>query len=711
MGASQIEAVSGLIGRLLPAYTHFFRLELIPLEDGRDVFEVDQDGERIVLRGSNGVSLASALHHYLKYTCHCHISWSGVQLRLPERLPPVESHHRATTSYQHRYMYNFCTFSYSMTWWDWERWEREIDWMALHGITMPLALTGNEAIWMAVGRRLGWKEEELLDFLPGPSYLAWHAMGNVNGIGGPIPLSWIEKQRELQQKIVEREREFGMTPVLPGFYGHVPGSLQESCPQAQITRLKEWFGLPGVCFLNPGDPLFADISRAFYEEQASVYGRSGYYAMDLFHEGNAPRTTEGYMLHTAKQVLAHLLASNRDAVWVMQSWSMHLAVVRELPPERVLMLDLFAESRPRWVKTEAFYGKPWIWCLLHNFGGRQGMFGDLEAIVQGPAAAQRNAAKGNMAGIGFAPEAIEENPVVYDLLSEQIWSVAPMDMESWLDLYTERRYGPASDAAKAAWRLLKASVYSGTNPNGAVESVINARPSLTVTKVCNGSVIPSYDVKLVLLAWEKLLESAPGIQCHANFTYDLIDVGREMLAVAARPLYQRMVEAYHRRDAEEFARTSDAFEAVILDLDELTGTHAAFMTGPYIAAAERWGDNEEETRLYRWNARTLISTWWPAPLAFEDYAAKQWSGILKSYYLGRWKQFHRRLAAHLDTLESDTPEVFDSVEFERSIRAWEIEWMNGSDRFDAEPSGDPVGVSRKMFEKYKAVIEAVMSPM
>lgn len=37
---------------------------------------------------------------------------------------------------------NVCTFGYSYAHWDWKRWEREIDWMALNGINMPLAFVG-----------------------------------------------------------------------------------------------------------------------------------------------------------------------------------------------------------------------------------------------------------------------------------------------------------------------------------------------------------------------------------------------------------------------------------------------------------------------------------------------------------------------------------------------------------------------------------------
>lgn len=41
-------------------------------------------------------------------------------------------------------------FTDSYVWWDWERWEKEIDWMALQGVNLPLAFTGQETIWQRV---------------------------------------------------------------------------------------------------------------------------------------------------------------------------------------------------------------------------------------------------------------------------------------------------------------------------------------------------------------------------------------------------------------------------------------------------------------------------------------------------------------------------------------------------------------------------------
>ena len=49
----------------------------------------------------------------------------------------------------------------------------------------------------------------------------------------------------------------------------------------------------------------------------------------------------------------------------------------------MIVLDLYAEIQPIWMKTNSFYGQPFIWCMLHNFGGNIGMHGTLETIATG----------------------------------------------------------------------------------------------------------------------------------------------------------------------------------------------------------------------------------------------------------------------------------------------------------------------------------------
>ena len=81
-----------------------------------------------------------------------------------------------------------------MAFWDWSRWEAEIDWMALHGVNLPLALAGQEFIWTKVYQELGIDFAELADFFTGPAFLAWGRMGNIQGYAGPLPWSYIQGQ-------------------------------------------------------------------------------------------------------------------------------------------------------------------------------------------------------------------------------------------------------------------------------------------------------------------------------------------------------------------------------------------------------------------------------------------------------------------------------------------------------------------------------------
>src|SRR5205814_3493552 len=114
-------AARELIARLLPKQADQFIVEVIPAENGFALFEIESRDGRIVLRGNNGVAVASALNWYLKYYGHCQVSWGGDNLDLPDPLPVVPEKVRHVTPYAHRVYLNYCTFSYTAAWWDWPR--------------------------------------------------------------------------------------------------------------------------------------------------------------------------------------------------------------------------------------------------------------------------------------------------------------------------------------------------------------------------------------------------------------------------------------------------------------------------------------------------------------------------------------------------------------------------------------------------------------
>lgn len=181
-----VAASYALIKRVVPQRSPAFVIEPLAA-NGKDAFEIESKHNKIILRGNNGVSVASALYYYLTEYCHCQVTWNGVNLNLPKALPLVTHKIHKATPYDYRYYLNYCTFNYSMSWWDWGRWQKEIDWMALHGINMPLALTGQEYTWYKVYKDMGFSDEDLKSFFCGPAYFSWFWMGNLDGWAGRCP--------------------------------------------------------------------------------------------------------------------------------------------------------------------------------------------------------------------------------------------------------------------------------------------------------------------------------------------------------------------------------------------------------------------------------------------------------------------------------------------------------------------------------------------
>src|SRR3954470_7361469 len=69
------KAITDLVKRVLKEHAVHFETSFIPQEKGKDVFELESKNGMILLKGSNGLSIASALNYYLQNYAHCDISW------------------------------------------------------------------------------------------------------------------------------------------------------------------------------------------------------------------------------------------------------------------------------------------------------------------------------------------------------------------------------------------------------------------------------------------------------------------------------------------------------------------------------------------------------------------------------------------------------------------------------------------------------------
>ncbi len=717
--ASQKKAAEALLKRVVPTHADQFLVEIIAKENGKDVFEIESITNRIVLRGSNAVSVASALNWYLKYDAHCQLSWNGDNLRLPRELPVVKEKVRKHTPYDHRAYLNYCTFNYTMTWWDWARWEREIDWMAMHGINLPLAITGQEAVWQNTLRQYGMSDDEIRGFLVGPAYAAWQWMTNIESVFGPLPQSWIDRSVTLGQKILERERSLGMTPILQGFTGYVPLKLIEKQPQAGIVKKSVWFFVgPGTAQLDPTDPLFVKMTKTFLEEQTKLFGTDHLYAADPFHEGEPPRKDTAYLAAVGKQIFEATTAVDPKAVIAMQTWSMRKPIVEAIPADRLLMLDL---NSAKWKNSSAFWGRPWVAGIIHNFGGNSAMGGDLDAVLaRFPNLLQQKGQTRALTGIGMFPEASEHNPVIYEAASEMAWHRQQPDTKQWLSDYLTARYGSRDAHVSACWDTLLHTVYGKHGVETFRESAICARPALTVNGASPNGALNSeknYPFHSLWPALGLMQQASAAIQNTETYRYDLVDLMRQSMADLAIPLQRRMAMAYTQGDKAELELESRRFLDLMDDFDELLGTRKDFLLGKWIADARAIGVTEAEKDLYEKNARSLVTIWGPYhPQAIQyDYSARQWNGMVSTFYKPRWEMFIVFLKKELEKTagtrykEENINHRFkrpanEANDFYKMVARWEADW---GDKHDAtlltQPRGDEIAVVNRLFKKWNAV--------
>ncbi|HLK14579.1 MAG TPA: alpha-N-acetylglucosaminidase TIM-barrel domain-containing protein [Fimbriimonadaceae bacterium] len=688
--ADQASAAAGVLHRLLGRRADAFHFSLIAKQQGLDEFRVSASGGTIQVEGSSGAALTRGAYTYLKEACHCLVTWDGDQLALPAKLPDFP----ATTVVcpnVFRHYFNVCTFGYSTPFWDWRRWEREIDWMALHGINMPLAMTGQERVWENVLMKYGVSDLHCLDFFTGPAFLPWHWMGNLDGHGGPMPQDYVDRSADLQKRILGRERELGMTPVIPGFSGFVPKEFGEIYPRAKVLTASGWAGFPPTYQLDARDPMFAAIQKRFVEAYTKQYGSDHLYLCDLYNEMkptvNPTRKLQD-LSETSNAIYASLHAADSQAVWVMQGWLFHndpgfwkepetAAFLGGVPDDRMVLLDLAGDQAEIWRQSAAFRRKRYIWNLLHGFGGATPLFGDLELVAQRPIAAVTDSRRGGFAGMGLTMEGINENAAVYELMCDTMWRDTPVDPVAWMRAYLASRYGTTEAVAAPTADGIRTSFYT-KNEGGDGTPHYQSRPG---AKVVPGPSTRKAEFRALV---EQMLALPEEVHKQPLFRRDLIDVAKRYSAEVIDDRILESIAAAKKHEPEE-AAIQKRFDDLMLDLDALLDTAPQYRLSNWISDARHAAGNGEVME----NGARLQVTVWGGKELF-DYAAKEWSGLVGDFYRVRWDRF-------FDALGHD---LFNEDGFRSASAEWELQWCNRTS-LPRIPKVDPIEQVRKILAETK----------
>ncbi len=707
----QDRPIDGLAHRILgdrdTSFVFVYRL------DTTDYFQIEPvvsksyseaETGKIKITGNNDNSLATGLNYYLKHIAGVHVSWLACEpVTLPLHFWLPAGTIRKEALVKDRFFLNYCTYGYTMPWWEWPQWERFIDWMALNGINMPLAITGQEAVWYDVWKEFGMTDEEIRSYFSGPAHLPWHRMANLDSFGGPLPMSWINGQRELQQQIVAREREFNMTPVLPAFAGHVPKRFSEIHPEADIQQLSAWCGFDPTYFLNSTDPLFPIIQKSFMEKEIELFGTDHIYGVDPFNEMDPPSWDPNYLAKVSENIYASLQQTDPAARWLQMTWVFYYkrkswtperlrAYLTAVPQDRLVLLDYFCEKTEVWRTTDGFYGQPFIWCYLGNFGGNTMLVGNINELEKKLSAAMEEAGS-NMTGIGSTLESFDVSPQIYEYLFDRVWN-PQSNVHQWVDDWCVARMGSGLHQDK--WRLLIDSVYKDWSFYGLGTQLV-ARPSLEGHGTYYTKPYYSYSndtlksiCKAFVRQYSYIQSDMANTLWRNGYEYDLVNFFSQWMGNHFMDIRNEFTDAYKNRDIKEMKRQVKIANQLFDDVDALLNTHLAFMLGPWIEAARNWGSNSEEKDYYEQQARTLLTVW-GGPI-LNDYANRMWGGLVKDYYAKRWNIFFEAVIKAVKQGKE-----FDEKAFGDELSKFEYAWTESHTKYPVKRQP----VKQKWFPWYK----------
>jgi alpha-N-acetylglucosaminidase len=693
-----VKPEQNVLGRLLGARARQFELSAMQAEGGHERFRISNANGRIKVEGTTPSSLLFGVNWYLKYIARVEISTNGMRLGSSRTWPLPAAAIERETPYAHRYALNQNIDGYTAPYWSWARWQHEIDILALSGINAMIVERGMDAVLYKTFRDAGYSDAEIRGWITQPAHQNWQLMGNLCCFAGPVSAALMQRRVVSARQIIARLRELGITPVLPGFYGIVPADFQRKFPRAHVIAQGEWAGFVRPAWLDPRDPMFANLAATFYRHQHELFGDSSVYDMEVFQEGGDSGDVP--VPEAARDVQNALAAAHPDASWMMLAWqgNPRQDLLSGVDRRHLLIIDIDHDRVPRDDRLTDFRGAPYLFGGIWEFGGRTTLGANVQNIAK---RLQRlGSTNSNMAGTAVFTEGMDTNPFAFDLFTEMAWRNEPFDTVEWTAAYVQRRYGAADPHALAAWNVLLNTAYGirvdevefNSERDAAQESLFDAQPSLTVNRASHWSPeAMRYDAEEFKRVLPEMLQVAPELRTSETYEYDLVDIARQTLANESRLLLPRIKAAVDAKERSQFRTLSQRWLHLMDLQDQLLGSSRFFLVGTWLKFVPPWASTPEEAARLNYDARSILTTWGDRNASegaeLHDYGNKDWAGLTHDYYRLRWQTYFASLDAELSTGVSSKP--VDWFELGDA-------WNHDSHAYSSRPHGDSYVIARRI---------------
>ncbi|MFE6736058.1 alpha-N-acetylglucosaminidase TIM-barrel domain-containing protein [Microbacterium sp. NPDC057650] len=706
--AAGFDSARASLERLLGRNAGGFDLVALP-DDGADRYEITSKRNHVRIAATDPATAISAVNAYLG-TIGQSISWNQHNVDESAPLPLPAKKLSAEANVSHRYYGNDTEDGYTGAYRSWAEWEREIDELAALGFNELFMPVGSEAVYAEVLQQFGYTDAEARAWIPLPSHQPWWLLQNMSAYPEGTSDALLAERAELGRKIADRLRELGMTPVLPGYFGTVPADFAARNADARVEPQGGWTGYQRPGWLDPNSAAFPKVASAFYDASERILGTSDAYKMDVLHEGGKRGSVDvPAATHAIEDALQ---TAHKGATWVLLGWQNNppADVAAAVDPATTFIVDGLSDRYDdRGGLEKQWSGVPYAFGTIWNFGGHTTMGAELTTWNQRYYDWLRKDGS-KVDGIAAMPEGGLNNPVALDFFAGLAWRSGPVDVNDWFDQWTERRYGVDDPDLKAAWRILAETAYTlPDNPSysEAQDGLYGAKPSLSASRAASWSPGTfAYDPARFAEALDHLLAGASKVRDSATYRYDLMDVSRQVTSNTSRLLLPQLQEAYGMRDREQFTALSEKWLANMDLLDDIVGTQPQMLLGRWIADARAAAADDAEADLLEYDARAIVSTWGARNAVdggLNDYANREWQGLVGTYYKDRWSRFFQSIQTSFDT--GKAPASIDWA----AVGA-EFTGSTDTSSFRTEPTGDIVTLAAEAQAANKATARELPEP-
>lgn len=622
-------------------YGKCIRFEKSDSVSGFDEYELEAKGGIITIRASSGAAGGSALNHYLRKYCHYYYGILTRSGELPQVPPDTDGKLKDRSVFHYRYIFNYCTFGYSLAFYDWQDWERMTDYLILAGYNLVLNPVGNECVWLELLQKFGYQREEAKRYLSAPNYLPWQWMMNLSGFESAYPDYWFEEQCEISRRLNRKLASFGIGVMLPGYCGAVPDDFTDRFPGSVIMEQDQWNGFVRPSFLLPEDEKFSLLSQEYYGLQKKLLGAENahYYSVDPFHEGGRK---DGICLEEfAGSVLSEMKKADAQAVWAFQGWQANpdRRMLSALKKEDVLICNLHGNVSGD--GGDDFLGYPHIYCSVNNFGGQQILRGDAGRFYRSSHELAKSPDSA-CCGMGLMPEGVECDECLFDIAGELAVCETPKEPAAFIEEWLMARYGFVTKELREVWQYLFDEVYNEDIVENTHESSLLSRPAPDVCKVStwagNARVSDTSGLKTVA---ETLLKYYDRLKDRESYVADLVAVTRQLLADTGWSYVFGLNDAFRAGDREGFEKHAgkllDLFDrqAAVVDHDRNLSLKG------YLDKAAKRGRTKEDKEWLIKSAKRLITLWGDreGSASLHDYAAREYGDMLRYFYKPRWEKY------------------------------------------------------------------------